>query len=102
MAEEPSNGELWRSLSDIKGLVQNLVGNREYVEFQRHVTHVLGELAKDIADERAAREAGFKELRAEQAAGRRTSKGAIWSAIGTLVAGIALAAFVTFVKTGGH
>lgn len=113
MAEEPSNGELWRSLSDIKSLVQSLVGNREYVEFQRHVTHVLGELAAAIAAERDARDKaievertarvkGFEAIATEQAAGRRTTKGAFMASAGTVIGGIILAAFVAWVTMGGH
>ncbi len=102
MAEEPSNGELGRRLDLITALLQDLVGTREYLEFQRHVNHRLTGLDADITDERKAREANLKEVRAEQAAGRQTARTALYTALGTLLAGVVLAALTTYVKLGGH
>lgn len=113
MADEPSNGELGRRLDNITVMVANLVGTREFGEFQRYVTHLLGELTKDIADERAAREEavkaerearekGFGEIRTEQSSVRSTNRMAILTGIGTLLGGIALAALTHWTSLGGH
>lgn len=102
MADEPSNGELGRRLDNITLMLQNLVGTREYGEFQRYVERRFAEHDADIADERKAREEGFKEIRTEQSAGRQISKNARLTAFGTLAAGIVLAIVTTWAHLGGH
>lgn len=102
MSDEPSNGELGRSIGEVKAMVANLVGTREYAEFQRHVEHRLSGLDADISDERKAREEGFREIRTEQTTGRQISKNARLTALGTLAAGVALAIFTAWTRLGGH
>lgn len=110
---EPSTWELGRSIGEVKAMLQNLVGTREYAEYQRHVTNLLGELAKDLATERVERENAVKaerearekaigEIRAEQSTSRQTSKMAILTALGTLLGGVGVVIFTTLSHLGGH
>ena len=124
MADEPSNGELGRSIGEVKAMVATLVSTREYAEFQRYVTHLLGELAKEIANERAAREKdianeraarekdiakeqaareeGFREIRAEKATGWHNGRLAFLTTVGTVVAALIIAALSGWLHPGGH
>ena len=102
MADEPSNGELGRRLDNITLMLQNLVGTREYSEFQRYVERRFAEHDSDIADERKVRKDAFDEIRAEQSSARSTNRIAILTGIGTLLGGIALAIFTNLVHLGGH
>lgn len=94
-------------------MVATLVSTREYAEFQRYVTHLLGELAKDIANERAAREEAVKaeqaarekaigEIRSEQSTSRQNSRLALLGMFGTLLGGIGVVIFTTLSHLGGH
>lgn len=113
MSDEPSLGELGRGLTEIKLLLQDIPGRREYVEFQNYVNHRFSEQATDIVEERHAREAAVKEAKTEaatavtelrtEASAKRNSKGAAFYAmLGTLLAGIALEAVNAWLRAGGH
>lgn len=113
MADEVSTGELGRSIGEVKAMVANLVGVREYAEYQRHVDRRFAEQAKDITDERAAREKAITEeraarekaigeIKAEQSSVLSAKRTAVLTGIGTLLGGIALAIFTAWAHLGGH
>ncbi len=113
MSDEPSLGELGRRYAELRAVVDDNPGRREYSEFQKYVNLRLSELATDIAEERQAREAAVKETKTEaatavaairtEAEAKRNVKGAgFYAMLGTLVATLAIEAFNAFVRAGGH
>ncbi len=114
MPDEVSTGELSRAIAELKGIVQALVGVREYEEFQRHVSHRLGEHDRDIESERharetaidaeqKAREAAVEKIHAEHAARGQANRAAILACLGAIVAAIVVAAVLAWASgKGGH
>lgn len=114
MSDEVSTGELSRAIAELKGIVQALVSQREYAEFQRHVTHRLGEHDRDIEGERharetaiegeqKAREAALEKLHNERAATQQTNRAAFLACVGGILGALVVAAVVAWVSgKGGH
>lgn len=64
MADEPSNAELARRLTEIATLLQQVVGRPEYNSDQRHVEHRFTEIERDIEDVRRTHTEDIKAIRA--------------------------------------
>lgn len=104
-------------------MVANLVGVREYAEYQRHVDRRFAEQAKDITDERAdrekaiaeeraarekaiaeerkAREVAIGEIKADKSSVVSAKRTAVLTGIGTLLGGIGLAIITNWAHLGG-
>jgi hypothetical protein len=59
---EPSNTELAWRLAEIKEIVQDIPGRREYTEYQLRVDIRFKDQAEDIADLRKTHDADIKDL----------------------------------------
>lgn len=66
MSDEPSNGELARQLADIKQMLGAVVGNREYAADSRALDRRLGDIERDIAEERRDRTAAMAQEKQER------------------------------------
>lgn len=62
MADEPSNAELARRLTEIALLLQQVVGRPEYTSDQRHVEHRFTEIERDLDDVRRTHAEDIKEV----------------------------------------
>lgn len=67
MPDEPTNGELARQLADIKQLLTGVVGSREYAADARALDRRLGDIERDIAEERRDRVAALALEKQERA-----------------------------------
>jgi hypothetical protein len=62
VADEPTNAELARRLTEIATLLQQVVGRPEYNADQRHVEHRFTEIERDIEDVRRIHAEDIKEV----------------------------------------
>lgn len=60
--DDVSMGEVARRLTEVKEIVQDLVGRREYGEYRQHVEHRFAEIERDVAKERDDRKEADKVL----------------------------------------
>lgn len=60
--DEPSNAELARSLAEIRGLLQQVVGQPEYNADQRLAEHRFTEIERDLQDVRRTHIEDIKEV----------------------------------------
>ena len=67
MPDEPTNGELARQLADIKQMLTGVVGAREYAADSRALDRRLGDIERDIAEERRDRVSAMGQERHERA-----------------------------------
>lgn len=61
-------GEVARRLTEVKEIVQDLVGRREYGEFQRLIEHRFTDIERDVEQERGERKAQVEREREERQA----------------------------------
>jgi hypothetical protein len=106
---EPTNGELARRLDSLVALVKDLIGQREYQEFQRSVERRLGVQDRRFAEVRSDAEAEYRELRQEmdESDRRAEQRHLSWRTIiytGLVPALVAAAAILVnvWLNHGGH
>lgn len=113
MSDEPSLGELRRRYNELRAVVDDMPGRREYAEFQNYVNHRFSEQATDVVEERHAREEAVKEAKAEAAAAvaglraeaeskRNIGRTGFFAMLGTLLAALAVEAVNAWLRAGGH
>jgi hypothetical protein len=67
--DEPTNGELARQLADIKQMLTGVVGAREYAADSRALDRRMGDIERDIAEERRDRVAALAAEKQERGDG---------------------------------
>lgn len=105
MTVEPSNSELAWRLAEIKDLVQDIPGRREYTEYQVRVDGRFKDQAEAIADLRKTHDEDIKDLH-RRLDERQRQRGADWrqllyAGIAPFGVGVLLIVVTTWLHKGG-
>lgn len=101
---EPSNTELAYRLAEIKEIVQDIPGRREYTEYQLRVENRFKDQAEDIADLRKIHDEDIKAVHRRLDEDRK-QRGADWrqllySGIAPFAVGVLLLVVTTWMSKG--
>lgn len=101
---EPSNTELAWRLAEIKEIVQDIPGRREYTEYQLRVEVRFKDQAEDIADLRKTHDEDIKAVhrRIDEDRNRRGGdwRQLLYSGIAPFTIGVLLLVFTTWMSKG--